>query len=336
MKLCVAGGAYLAGSWVIPTELNQIAFKDALADPRLRQAYIDQLVAKEGSHLAGKIIYDHDSSKSDDAFLEVTERLAEDARFHERIKKLLDTDQEFAEGALKLYSDNSKFKNYEKAKRAAKIKSFLRSSEGVKEFADYIAYLSFVKSRSKSTLAGTINYPYDFDTGKNSDIYILKKAFERSKANIETANIKVSIKIPPSEELLRSILGHEYAHCNHNFYGINLSDELKIKKLNRFEIDPDLLDFIDESLASIWQIEFTRQFNKKAGPSFKSYHPAYLFAVANFDSYWREEIKKIKNKKLIDFDRRLFEHQMLQIKEIDQESLKVFQDIEFYNILRQK
>lgn len=250
-----------------------------------RQQYLEQIVNQEPSPYVERVIYDYDGSKVEEAISSYASRLVNDLHYLELAPILNPAITKEDIEVMKKRLESHTFKK----KHEARLRS-----EGIKTIRKYL--------KEYRINATTQQYPLDFGKGLKSDIYVFRGAFKK------TYLIKGQRKIEiPTEEHIRFILQHEYAHAEDNFNGIKLEDGLVIDNSNKFKISEEVRDFIEETRAYLKLVEFYRQFGEE--------HPMYLYSLQSADLIRALE-GMYKPKEFNTYERRLIVFQMDKMMEI--------------------
>ena len=253
-----------------------------------RQQFLDQLVEKEPSPYAGRVIYDHERSLSKEASYVLERRILDDPQALRYINRYSDyftgdfnlTEEEIPEliGLPKLIKDAIVF---------FKLR-----------FQTYELHAHAV----------TKGYPLDFGKGVKPDIFVFGNALE--KLHIETPHGMVEI---PTEKRVRALLQHEYIHAEDIYKGINLGNGLVIDSSNHVDINPRVKKFVMESRAYLRAVEFSRQLGIS--------HPVYWYTLRRLlDTMTEIYNEDIKDRKFTPYETRMIEFQKNKVDAVSQEA----------------
>ena len=141
----------------------------------------------------------------------------------------------------------------------------------------------------------------DFAKGIKSNIYVFADVFTPYKGKV--------MLLPPTEELVRARLQHEYKHAEDAYHGMNLDNNMKIDSSNILLVHPDAYSFVLETRGYMRAIEFAKKFGVN--------HSAYLRSINEFDIYlgnW--QARNYSSNDFGAYDRELISHQCKQIEKI--------------------
>ena len=179
-----------------------ITFEQALAEPSLRQTYIDELVRMEFGQEAFKyvknFIYDHDGSKARDESLPFLYQKLRDTSVDVQIQKVIKS-RIGINNLVELYSFDNRFSFGDEEKRRMEIINFVNTPEGfadIKKLMWERALKDLLKYEVEYSLAGTVNYKINFGKSEKSNIYLYHSLFESSEEVFD----RVKFTIHPSEE----------------------------------------------------------------------------------------------------------------------------------------
>ena len=285
-------GGITAAYLVIPASEDRLRALTPLI--KQRQQFLDQLVEKELSPYAGRVIYDHNRSLS-----------METSNLHAR--RTLDDPQ-----ALRYFL---KYPDYFPRNFNLTEEQIKGIEEVPKLIKDLIAFIVQIVQIDKPHDAYAVvkPYPSDFGKGVKPDIFVFGGIFE--KLFIETPQKVIEI---PIEERVRATLQHEYTHAEDNYKGINLGEGLVIDNSNHFDIHPRVKKFVIESRGYSRAVEFSRQFGRD--------HPVYWFELGQLVSNMAGIYNKdIRDRKFTPYETRLIEFQKKKVDDINQETKRIFE-----------
>ena len=236
-----------------------------------RQQFINSFVKENPSPYVENVYYDHDVTLIK-KFLDIyADRALEDPQFWEINEIRINGSKLSYEDILKMLPEEKiNLKNVLRQDLEENIKHGVELDNG----------------------AISIQYTFDFGKGLKSDIYVFPTIFKKDFIKKDGKKIEV-----PTNEKIKAILKHEYTHAKNRFKEIEIEDGLIINSSNRFDINQDVFQFIDEIEAYIDEINFSINFGKD--------NPVYLYSLAYATGNLHVYSNIFDNKNLTQFEEML-------------------------------
>lgn len=277
---------------------RQITFEEALANISLRQEYINQLVDREFGDNArfyfDETVYDHNKSLFKKNTIIDVNRALNDSQALEKI--------------IRMYLRDSKFNKLTENDKKT-IANKLRNLP-----SDRVELENYIRDRNRKLLNKLIYwnmgiYSNEFSKGMKSKLHVFGDTFKDFEFPINIAS--EPIVFPITEELIRARLQHEYVHAQDNFYGINFGNSLEINNSNYFKINPDVIEFVKETRAYIWQVEYSKE---KFGISHIAYRASLITLIQYMNIYGKSIISMYQNGDLKADETKFIEYQINELK----------------------
>jgi len=305
-----------------------ITFEEAKANEALRQQYINQLVERifgaEDYMYIKNFIYDNNSSKSNKELTSIAKRLAEDERYYKKMSRDLKNNELYVFSATTEYNDDPRFASYNSTDKISKIKEFLETPEGIKDYSKKVSERNLKRVLASKNVAITPLHDFDFGKGIRSNVYIKSSAFEDEW--IFTSDGSGRIEFPATEEGMIALLKHEYKHAKDFYAGIK-EEGLEISNKDTDKIEPRLLKLMMELMALKDDFYETQKLNKETGNEFERYHPAYRKSVVAL-VFVDVDLKRLKSSGILDiYNDNILKLQQNKYKVVMQEVKRIIAEL---------
>lgn len=272
---------------------KKIIFEQARANPRLRQQYIDQLVAEASGDDAGAVVdgyvYDSDRSQALRAKIQYTAR------------GLYQNKDKIVEETFRGLRKDPRLRGYSDEILRERI-DLKFNSEVQRKVEESALYIIFILSNAEGVTVPT-------RTSGKSRIYVFNTLFEHTSV----MPYGLDLILGPSEERIRGALKHEQAHALTYAHGLKLGENLFVKPSDFHNINPDVMNFVDEAQAYIKEADEV----KKLGYSSTAYSESVLVLVRHLYNSLFDPKRLLNPKAYTGLNKRLLDYQLAAAKEAE-------------------